>query len=284
MEPTAQPNIVSGSVAPETQKKKTNISAIVLGLTTVLFAGAAVFFGMQYFTNSKLDQSDTPNSQQPPSDSGPESNALSMAKEFEKVKDAMKEIISGTGVSSTAIQSGSGLPIKPNGLNTYLMARFALEAEIKHDSSNADTELTLKNNLSEAGFNSIGILPFSGSAGPRIDGYANSEGIVCGLYSDIKYVTESYQYEYTSLACGKKDWTWLTDDEMRLVSSLENAFYAKTGEYPVILYGFGGDVKDSEYKPYQTLTVGVGGARGLFYRTSPDAEWQFFTAGRNGLQ
>ena len=43
------------------------------------------------------------------------------------------------------------------------------------------------------------------------------------------------------------------------------------------MYNLNNNIKDSQYTPYQTLRISVGGAAGLFYRTSPEAKWQFFT-------
>lgn len=59
MQPTDQPNMVSGGETTETKKKQLNIPAIVLGLTTVLFAGVAIFFRVQCFTVKSAWRGDT---------------------------------------------------------------------------------------------------------------------------------------------------------------------------------------------------------------------------------
>lgn len=56
MESTEQPNAVSNNITPDTQKNKINKLTIILGLSTIVFAVAAIFFGIQYFTYDKHQQ------------------------------------------------------------------------------------------------------------------------------------------------------------------------------------------------------------------------------------
>ena len=65
MQPT-EPTIISnaGTAPVETKEKRTNWSVIILTLTTLLFAGLAVFFGVQYFTNERRDSQSVSDSSQ----------------------------------------------------------------------------------------------------------------------------------------------------------------------------------------------------------------------------
>lgn len=143
----------------------------------------------------------------------------------------------------------------------------------------------LESNFKKSGFESIGTLPFLGSAGPKIDGYLNaSRNIVCGVFEDSEWVYGNAQDYVYYLECAKTDWAWLTEDEKELVGELETAYHNKTGEYPITLYNYDNEIKDSQYAPYQTLRTEVGGGYGLFYRVGPEEEWQYFAGGQSYLE
>lgn len=283
MQPEAEPKITSNITSNDVpQKKRANVPATMLALTTVVFAGLAVFFGINYFA-PKTDR---------PAESGPSSatnpsnkpeNVASMAEEYNEVRSMMESLASGI-TASPYVQNGSGLAVKPEGMNTYVQTRFNLYTEIRSDENIEENVALIKNKLLEEGFNAVGILPHGGSAGPKIDGYTNSDNITCGIYSDVKYLSENYHYDYLSFACAKTDWTWLTAKEKTTLEELETAYFQKTNEYPAIFGNTTSDVKDSTYEPYQTIWINVGGAAGLFYRTSPDSAWQYFTATQGELE
>lgn len=181
------------------------------------------------------------------------------------------------------IDMGGGMLYKPVGLNTYVPMRLDLYKDIKNSDSNEENLSVLKTKLEENGFKSIGIMPFQGSAGPEIFGYLNSDSnTVCEMYGD-SYSARYGAGDYVVLECAKTDWSWLTDDEKNLVSELETAYYDKNGKYPTVISNIENKIKDSEYSPYQNLKVNIGGAAGLFYRTSPDAKWQFFVGTQSVL-
>ena len=157
--------------------------------------------------------------------------------------------------------------------------KLDLIIKIKTDSSGERNSKDFYSGLEKAGYKSIGILPFEGSAGPRIEGFLNSDkNIVCGTYDG----NDGQDY-YMAIACAKTDWVWLTKEKIELVGELETAYFEKTGEYPGNMYGLVNEIKDSQYAPYQTLRVAIGGGSALFYRVSPDAKWQYFAGGQGLL-
>ncbi len=93
-----------------------------------------------------------------------------------------------------------------------------------------------------------------------------------------------------SLWCGHT--SWISEGTKVLVNELAEAVEAADSDLELsdmtVIGLRENTVEDSEYKPYQRMMVslsshnGVGGAAGLFYRTSPEAKWQFF-AGAQGL-
>ena len=277
---------VSNNVAPELvqEKKKVNILAILFGITTLVFAGLAVYFGMEYF-KPKGGQSGGAGGDQS-NQGGSEVVVVdtpSMAKDYKEVYDLMKGLVADLGNGFDRIQASSDIIYKPEGTNSYMQMRFGLSAKVYSDDEMATvSELGAK--LEDDGFTSIGTIPHLGSAGPVINGYLNSDkNIMCEVYGDGTFVTQDVWRGYAFLGCAKTDWHWMTDAEKELVDKLETAYFNKTGKYPMTLYGLESKVKDSQISPYQTLQVAIGGGYALFYRVSPDADWQYFAGGQAPL-
>lgn len=257
---------------PVKEGKKSNILVLVLGAVALIASGLAIYFGIMYFGKSKPSCPATPDSQVV--------SKNDMAYEYKEVKDVMKELVDGIENNwSSVSENGSGLTYKLEGTETYVPMNLDLEVKINNSYTPETNVDTLKTKLVGAGFESVGVLPFLGSAGPKIDGYLNSEkDIICGVYASGDGVNQ-----YAVIACAKTDWSWLTEEEKTLVKELSTAYYNKTGGYPTVVYGLGGKIKDSEYEPYQTLQVAIGGGYALFYRVSPDDEWQYFAGGQAPL-
>lgn len=64
MQPATEPIITSSVVSAEMKEKQINWPVIILTLTTLLFAGLAVFFGVQCFTNEGRNSQSIPDSSQ----------------------------------------------------------------------------------------------------------------------------------------------------------------------------------------------------------------------------
>ncbi len=71
--------------------------------------------------------------------------------------------------------------------------------------------------------------------------------------------------------CAKE--TWITESEKKLILEL-----SKADETVNYISAKSVKVTDSPVSPYQYAIASIGRAYGLFYRVSPDSEWQFFTA------
>ena len=77
------------------------------------------------------------------------------------------------------------------------------------------------------------------------------------------------------ISCG--DASWYSDDDLKLANDLADAYYEKEYSYPLLIAPSTAQIEDSKVSPYQTLTLRLENAIGLYYRVSPDSEWQFFT-------
>ena len=273
-------NSVVAEPEPVQEKKKVNIPAILFGITTLIFAGLAVYFGMEYFKPKSGQNGDAGN--QGGNDAVVVETA-DMAEDYKEVYDLMKELVADLGTGFDRIQASSDIIYKPEGINLYMQMRFGLSAEIYSDDEMA-TVSELGTKLENDGFTSIGTIPHLGSAGPVINGYLNSDkNIMCEVYGDGTFVTQDVWRGYAFLGCAKTDWHWMTDAEKELVDKLETAYLNKTGKYPITLSGLESKIKNSQVSPYQTLQVAIGGGYALFYRVNPDAEWQYFAGGQAPL-
>lgn len=278
----------SSEVEKTAPKKKHNVPAIVLGFLMVAFAGVAIFFGIEYFKpkDNKCEQSCEINNAVSGNDEKNEEKTIyfqDMAEQYKEVYDVVTTVTSGVETDWDYIDAGGymtyGMTYKPEGLNTYVPMRLVISKKIKNSNTGEKNVNVLKTKLEGAGFSSIGELPILGSAGPRIYGYEDSnKDVVCSAEEG----NDGYN-DFAVISCAKTDWSWLTDDEKNLISELETAYYDKTGRYPNVISDIENKIKNSQYSPYQTILVNVGGAAGLFYRTSPDAKWQFFVATQSAL-
>ena len=259
-------------------KKKANVPAIVFGVLALVFAGVAAFFGVEYFMGKPIEQPSgsvaTPDNgsgsgeNQLVTDMGAEKTSVNMAKEYKEVYDLLDGLVGDSvGIRRGYIRPADGIAYKPEGMNTYIPTRISLKANSLSNDSWDESEIVAR--LENAGFTSVGLVPFFGSAGPKIEGYVNYDSdIVCNMEGE----------KDSDIYCAKTSWSWLTDEEQKMIRGLEAAYYNRMGHYPSTMYRFD-DVrmKDSEYESYQNLEIGLGGGVGLFYRTSPEAEWQYFT-------
>ncbi|MBQ9402954.1 hypothetical protein IJU22_00015 [Candidatus Saccharibacteria bacterium] len=100
-------------------------------------------------------------------------------------------------------------------------------------------------------------------------GYIDKENnILCGAFdANTNIVTFS---------CGHT--SWISPEKIALANSLAEAYKEKQGDYPVMISASAEDIKNSPYQPYQKLTVTLGNAAGLFYRSDKSASWVFFAA------
>ena len=271
-------------------KKNVNILAILFGVTTVIFIGLAIFFGVLYFTSNNKDESQTKedNNSEEISEEEAEITVSTMAEEYESVKGFMRELTADISNEwGDYIENSRGLTYKPTWSNTHFPLKLSLLKKIKNGNNGEGNVNILREKLEAAGFSSVGDLPILGSAGPADHGYYNpSRNMTCGIsyervYQNINNPNDGY--EIGALECGLADWVWLTSAEKGLASELETAYHDKTGEYPRLLDGLDAKPKDSQVAPYQTLQVSFGGAMGLFYRNNSNSKWQFFTGTQGGM-
>lgn len=104
--------------------------------------------------------------------------------------------------------------------------------------------------------------------------YVNSEGIVCnitGAQSPFK------------IGCGYNK--WISSETTVAINEFAEAYKNKMGNYPAFPLQIWDEdvVTDSTVSPYQRIDISGGNAAQLFYRVSPDAEWQYFTGTQEAL-
>ena len=261
-------------------KKKVNKPAIFFGIVALILAGVSVFFGIEYFKPKEEPEPVTVEKIE--KEVKVEVVKETMAEDYKEVEDVVKDLSAGID-GAYGISNSRGLTYKPEGLNTHIPMKLDIVKKIRTRNNEEAIYAALESNFKKSGFESVGILPHLGSAGPKIDGYFNtSRDIVCGIYEDSEPGYSGIE-NYVYLRCAKTDWVWLTEDEKKMVGELETAYRDKTGEYPTTLYNLENKIKDSQNTPYQTLEVEIGGGYALFYRTSPEGKWQYFAGGQSYL-
>lgn len=71
--------------------------------------------------------------------------------------------------------------------------------------------------------------------------------------------------------------SWYNKENVAFLNNLAEAYKEKEGEYPYYVSADEANVVDSGYESYQRLQGSLMGSVALFFRTSPEAQWQFFT-------
>lgn len=257
-------------------KKKKNVTTILLGILCLILAGVATFFGLDYFGiigEEKVKEVVT--IEKVPEEVVVEIATSTMAEEYKEVSDLMQRLLSGVE-RYVGVNSSAGLVFKSEGLDAAVPLKLGLSANIYSDNNQGAIDL-LKEKLRVEGFNSVGTLQFLGSAGPSIDGFLSpNKKIACGMFNEYEF---DLNRNYVTLTCSNTGWHWLSDAEKAEINEFAEAFKDKTGNYPKVIGGAFG-MRDSEFEPYQTVMVNLGGGRGLYYRVSPEAKWQYVTGGQ----
>lgn len=277
--PSNLASVISAIPAPEIpveEKKKVNVLAIVLGAVALVFAGLAIFFGIEYFVLKSSEGG--PGMPGDEDDHGVAvADDTGVADEYKAVTGVVDKLTSDIENEWNWSENGSGLTYKPEGLNTYVPMKLHVQKKIKNSSSAEENVEALKSRLERAGFSSIGILPYLGSAGPEIYGYSDTrKGIVCSASVGGD--------DYAILKCAKPDWIWLTEEEGALAVELETAYHDKTGEYPRLFENLNIKAENSKNSPYQVLRASIGWGNALFYRKGPNDEWQYFASTQEPLK
>jgi len=104
--------------------------------------------------------------------------------------------------------------------------------------------------------------------------YRNSNDIIC--------ITGGSSSPF-AFACGY--YKWVSSDTVSAINEFAEAIKTKLGSYPAypLSYMEGHEIEDSTVTPYQRITISGYNHAALFYRTSPDAEWQYFTGTQDAL-
>lgn len=102
--------------------------------------------------------------------------------------------------------------------------------------------------------------------------FMNDDGMICALGGS---------YPGAAISCSWTTWFDAKTAEFSNRVALESGFPEGN---TLSLDPDNLDIKDSKNSPYQTMTGGVIGAVGLWYRVSPDAPWQWFRATQMALE
>lgn len=268
---------------PVPEKKEVNVVAIVLGVIAGIFAIVAIVFLVKYFTEKPKCEAEAV--VQEPSEAEKEVITTNvMARDYKEVYDLVSELASKSD-KRHLYEDGGFLMYTAGDTGVYVEMKYVLGGKMNTTWDDLDGDMAAVGaDLEAVGFKNIGVMPFVGSAGPKIYGYLNEETkTVCNVYESQEQLSGGAQ-EYANFSCSKTSWAWLTEDELKLIGELATAYRDKKGADTVIaMAGWNNSIMDSKYEPYQTLMLQIGGGYALFYRVNPESEWQYFAGGQSPL-
>ena len=186
--------------------------------------------------------------------------------EVKELSDTLQAVIDETvGRASIKTYDNSIILTKNEGFKTILPINrsYGVYSPYTEDTNVYNkVEDTTVDKLKELGF-----IDNSEINGPAyLVGHANminnNTGIICNIPGSIPF----------EVSCGHS--AWVLDETIAQANKLSDAYYAVENSYPFSINLMNYVIKDSLVSPYQTLKVPVSNAMGLFYRTSPDADWQ----------
>lgn len=103
--------------------------------------------------------------------------------------------------------------------------------------------------------------------------YRNNDNILCNV--------SGYEAPF-EVSCGY--YKWVSDDTINMLNEFVDADKEKSGESPMYLRATESlDIEDSTITPYQRVILSGYNNAELFYRTSPNAKWQYFTGAQAEL-
>lgn len=252
------------------------IVAVVLFIIILAMAGFMVWHFLT--TNHEVKECEAPK------DEGTQQPIVSPSEEWEndkRVRDvvaalrekAQSDLTRNTGaggVVTMAIENvydQQSLTVKPQGVNVAINLERSYGFVVAEVSDKELYDFVMSGKL---GVDLSEVLVQRGFAkGDEVMGiavYENSNtGVLCTVGSGLPF----------NVVCGHE--SWYDKDKVAFWNELAEAYKEKIGSYPYYIDANEEDIEDSEYAPYQRLQASEFGAASLFYRTEPDAKWQYFT-------
>ena len=154
---------------------------------------------------------------------------------------------------------------------------------------------TKKSKAPLIGMISLGVLAVAGVAFGVVSliNTSNKSAEISDLKAQIAQLTQNTTANNTNQSSNSNSSAQSPNETLSLAEQLAKAYKSKTGKDYAFDNVTSADIKNSTVSPYQTLetyiVIDSGGSYtssgALFYRTSPNAEWQFFslTSGGTGL-
>ena len=119
--------------------------------------------------------------------------------------------------------------------------------------------------LTDVGFVEYAVLKDAVSRGNK-EYYNEKTGVIC----EVDRASNPFV-----VACAHK--SWYDKDTEELENGLAQAYYEKEGKNPEYIYAEPSGIVNSSVEPYQRILGIFADTKGMFYRVSPEAKWQYFT-------
>lgn len=259
---------------PEPKPAKSNKPLIwCLAILAIIGIVAAIVFAYLYFTTPTTPASTSNNNQSSTTTDEPTTvEETEIMAEVRQLVETLSSIASSeTNTGLVKVYEGSIL-YKPDNAKTYITLDdsygiYGFSNGLTIEESSAIYQ-ALSAKLKELGFiekSDFADVPLFLTGGTY---YVNdNNGIICEVSDGIPFTTY----------CGHS--SWFSEEKVALANQLAEAYFVTTGQYPFSIPSLNNyTIDNSTITPYQVLKTPVSNAMGLFYRTSPESEWQFFTA------
>lgn len=270
------------ALAPEEKKSKgAAIGMVALGL----LAAAGIGFGIYEFMDSSKKADEIKDlkgqiSQQTPSNpTDGEGYTLTdveiagvMDKEVYEVVTTLKQALDETaGTSSHSIATNLTTIVKLDGTDfkTGLDKAYGVRYDRLLDRPDTFELATALKDKAVAKLVEMGFTATQSTTGTFATylNYVNSDNVICQMDDG-----GSAPFEFTCAYL-----KWKSVDSADFTKQLAEAYKNKEGSYPIYVNAKVADIKDSSVSPYQTLVASGENYAMLYYRTSADADWQYFT-------
>lgn len=262
------------NITPENMPKKGGKGPLI-GLVVFLLLACAGLGGFLIYHFMTTDHT-VANKDCSACQNGSDDSTSSDSWDISNVKAEVDKIVSMESGSNLTMRDALFPLVAVNNGNSYTPAEMSYGAMFDLYTTTSSPTVLEKEEKIKADLLSIGFSEFAAFKDAPFyivgDGTYEKGNIICTVG----------QSAHVFVTCSEKN--WVSNETDKFATQLSNAYYAKVNSYPLTIYVAGRTIKDSSVSPYQTLQVGTDNAAGLFYRVSPDAEWQFFTSTQAELE
>jgi hypothetical protein len=290
-----QPNTTNLTPQQPAPRPTYKILTIIFLITTLTLAGAVTYLLLRPVETTENSQI---SSDQDSANSGTESataaeNYLMTIKNVQNLVTSLKYSLQPTGPDGSILYSGytssssGGTPLKLDGYSFEVMPSQSYDLTVDAVNSIKPTDhivlgrafSNVSSYMKSQSF-SLDSYKFVDAASLQNYTIARNGSIICFINYNLNSANENNFPLYVSCA----DYSWYQSKAEQLLPFAE-AYKTQDGSWPSSIFtvDYAVHIKDSPASPYQTTVLTGDNFAMLFYRTSPESTWQYFTGTQSPL-